>query len=134
MANNYTQFSFAVALPVEAIEWVIAEAQKRDNMPCDDDDFNPTGADFSRITLADGINVHISADENGNPDAVVDILKSALVKFDLDKAIAFSWADTCSKARLDEFGGGAVAFTRDRIKWMNTYDWMAAAIEEISED
>ena len=42
-----------------------------------------------------------------------------------DQCWSLTYATTCSKPRLGEFGGGAVFVTADNIRWNNSYDFVA---------
>jgi hypothetical protein len=41
-----------------------------------------------------------------------------------DQCWSLTYATTCSKLRLGEFGGGAVFITADDIRWNNSYDFV----------
>lgn len=43
----------------------------------------------------------------------------------LNETVGFEWADTCSKPRLDAFGGGAMFVTATEIRGMHTSRWLA---------
>lgn len=45
-------------------------------------------------------------EENGNIDAMVELLQEFLAKFRPDEFLSFTWSYTCSKMRPGEFGGG----------------------------
>lgn len=59
----------------------------------------------------------IRADTYGDPGAVVEFLQTWLTKTGDTRAISFTWAETCSKLRVDEFSGGGVVFTKDDCTW-----------------
>jgi hypothetical protein len=58
---------------------------------------------------ADGVWFH--PDESGNPSAVAAMITALLERFPASypKGFQFTWAETCSKPRLDEFSGGGWA-------------------------
>jgi hypothetical protein len=125
MANNYTQFSFAVPLDTsEEIEWArhtVALLAEHDNgveiteldviLP-DDEDFLGYDAEVDN----DGLWIH--ADESGQPEHVVPLVQEFLRRFRPQGHVGFEWADTCSSPRLDQFGGGACLITVHDAKWM----------------
>jgi len=76
-----------------------------------------------QLTITGGT-AHFSVD-NGSLDVVACYMQAFLIKFQCDESISFSWADTCSKARADHFGGGAAFITATKVTFMNTYDWLA---------
>ena len=67
----------------------------------------------------------IYSEECGSPDAVAEFLCLFLEKFDTKHryAIQFSFANTCSKMRVDEFGGGYVVVTAREVQW---FGWQQA--------
>ena len=139
MANNHTQFSFAVSLPSEAIKWVLEEAKahdyyNEDNEEFVEDNFEPTCAEFTVEMVGGAEALIIFAEETGNPESVVKILQAALNKFDLDTIVGFHWAYTCSRMRLDEFGGGAVVFKKNSEKWMDTEFFIHDTINSWKEE
>jgi hypothetical protein len=46
---------------------------------------------------------------SGEPQAVIEMVRALLLEFTYVDGFCFSWSFTCSKLRLDEFGGGAWA-------------------------
>ena len=60
----------------------------------------------------------------GNPDNVAWLVQKFLKKFRPDQCWSLTYAATCSKPRVGEFGGGAVFVTADEIKWQNAYDFV----------
>jgi hypothetical protein len=65
----------------------------------------------------------IHADESGDPDQVAAFLQAYLQKFNPNDSLWFSWAYTCSKMRVNEFGGGAAVVTADAIKLIDAQRW-----------
>ena len=60
----------------------------------------------------------------GNADNVAWLVQKFLKKFRPDQCWSLTYATTCSKPRVGEFGGGAVFVTADEIKWQNAYDFI----------
>lgn len=48
-----------------------------------------------------------------NIDLLIELLETAVERFDLQDPIGFEWTNDCSKARLNAFGGGAAVVGRD---------------------
>jgi hypothetical protein len=44
-----------------------------------------------------------------------------------------TWAGTCSKPRLGQFGGGACVVTKKKIYWMNTWDWVEQQVKKLGK-
>lgn len=61
----------------------------------------------------------IHADESGSPDQVAKFLQAFLVKFRPEEGMWFSWSYTCSKMRVNEFGGGACAITAKEMEFFD---------------
>lgn len=56
-------------------------------------------------------------EESCNLEAVVELIHWFFKKFRPTETLVLSWADTCSKMRPDEFGGGEVLVTADWVYW-----------------
>ena len=52
------------------------------------------------------------------------LVQKFLKKFRPDQCWSLTYATTCSKPRLGEFGGGAVFVTADSICWNSSYDFV----------
>lgn len=164
MANNYTEFSFAIPLRTDEqkawgreVKAYLDSAVANDCIPvcthcavdlavinehtlsamndgegddCDGHELHPladllSGDDYLGYNVeVDSDELWIYAEEGGTPEYVVPLAQAYLEKFDPDGSLGFCWADTCSKPRLDEFGGGAVFITATDAKWINTYQWL----------
>ena len=126
MANNYTQFSTAIAITDDKAEVVLAaivralreflkEGQKtgvylRDTDLVEDNEiFLSLGG--TEIVMEPG-QVWIHGDECGDIDVAILVIETIQATLKLNKPHVFSWAHTCSKARIDEFGGGAAKCQR----------------------
>ena len=66
----------------------------------------------------------IHAEEGGDPGRATHLVQKFLKKFCPDQCWSLSYATTCSKPRLGEFGGGAVFVTADNIRWSNSYEFV----------
>lgn len=67
--------------------------------------------------------VTIYAEECGSPEQVAVVLEVYLKRFQPRGVLTFSWAYTCSKMRVDQFGGGAAFVTADGTKVLDAQDW-----------
>ena len=52
----------------------------------------------------------------GSPHSVAVFVSSFLERWRPEGSFTFYWAYTCSKPRIDEFGGGTIHVTADEIK------------------
>lgn len=136
MANNFTQFSFAIPLDApEQVAWAtsVTEALATVDVYADSPPALPealidvlSGVDewvgYSAEVDEDGLWIY--AEESGTPEHVVPLVQAYLSRFDPEGYIGFEWADWCSKPRLDEFGGGSVFITATEARWMHSSYWL----------
>ena len=69
----------------------------------------------------------LSADGDGNPEHVIDFALRYAETLNLQGQWGFAWALTCSRPRLDGFGGGAHLLDlgrRETIAWVDTEHWL----------
>ena len=72
--------------------------------------------------------------ESFNPEYVAILLHEWMLAFDIkDRAVSFQYAETCSKPRCDEFGGGAVVVSHSGIEFLHTATWVEQTINELTE-
>ena len=161
MANNYVQFSFDFFVPEGHRGWVreveqLIEKHQGEEVDADNpllvalpywNEYQEAGFNIE-LDLEDGC-CWIYAEENGNVDSVIYFLR-ALLKRVADesqaefgfikpdsmelKQVGFTYAETCSTMRVDNFGGGAVrVFLGDdldeddliNVSWVNSHEWLA---------
>ena len=73
----------------------------------------------------------ISSDCYGEPDHVIRFALACAEAFDLQGRWGFTWSLTCSRPRLDSFGGGAQLIdlsSRRSIGWVDCADWLGAEL------
>ena len=68
--------------------------------------------------------LHIYNDDDFDVENAAGFLHYFIEQRRPDYVIGFEWANTCSKARLDAFGGGAVVITKDELVWLSTNCWL----------
>ena len=66
----------------------------------------------------------IHSEESGIVDHVAYFVHKFLRTFRRNDCWSLTWACTCSKPRIGEFGGGAVFVTARDIKFDNSYAWV----------
>lgn len=67
----------------------------------------------------------------GDPEQVLRFVKRCAAAFDLTGRWGFQYAVSCSKTRLDAFGGGAHALdlaSGEAVSWISTDAWLACAL------
>jgi hypothetical protein len=148
MANNYTQASFEIPVNDEDL----ARLRMRRLVDLTDggllDPDEPTneelfGDKMERVNTflyrrdwlgfdwdIEGPTVWFYSDESIDIEAAVTVAQILLDLDDNDEVFATEWADTCSRPRVGEFGGGAVAFNRHRAEYLST---STAALELVKK-
>ena len=103
MANSYLQFSALIPCATkEQKQWLAAKLDEQ----AESDD----GPVCSYEIESDGVWAY--AEEYGDPGRLAEIVATYQQQFDRQDGWVLSWAQTCSKMRLGEFTGGAVAVCR----------------------
>jgi len=148
MAEYYTQFSFAINhLNADEIVW----AEKlQEFLGRDPDDDIETEPEFEGIieddcyaSVAVDIEDDIGGDYGlwvwsgdyggGSPDEAALLVQKFLARFRPTEVVAFEWANSCSKPRLDSFGGGAVVISATNIEWNSTSQWVYDMTRKLTE-
>ena len=78
----------------------------------------------------------ISSDGHGDPEHVIAFVLRCAEAFDLKGRWGFTWALTCSKPRLDGFGGGAQLLDlgqRKSLAWTDCDHWLAAVLDPATD-
>lgn len=135
MANNYTYTSMSFSIPKRARRWLEARLKEnQERFESDNDFFWGFNHEFEAYGK-DALLVYLF-DEDGCPnlDALVEMLQLYLINFEPQRYLSFMWADTCSKPRPGEFGGGAVMITAKKVKYFNTYDWIHNETERLEKE
>ena len=73
----------------------------------------------------------IRDDVTGDPQTVITFVLRCAEAFDLKGRWGFQWANTCSRPRIDAFGGSAHVLdlaTRETIAWTDTSGWLARTL------
>ncbi|MGC8732291.1 MAG: hypothetical protein ACP5RC_08540, partial [Halothiobacillaceae bacterium] len=105
MADYFTHFS--CLLDVGSPENAARALDLYANTPEDEDDLRLSdGFDLS-IQSEGGSELWIHDDFSGDPERVIAFVLLCAEQFGLKGLWGFEYANTCSKPRLDAFGGGA---------------------------
>ena len=78
----------------------------------------------------------IHADEYGDPEHVARFVLRCADALDLKGTWGFCWSLTCSKPRIDGFGGGGLVLDlamRETVASIDCADWLAHHMTEPSE-
>ena len=141
MANNYCQWSESIEeLTEEEMDWLHSCFSWEPPEGAFDDEKFEWPAWYDRdaesvhfeydLDRKRGI-LHVYAEEYGNIDTLSALIHEFIQKFRPDFIFSMSWADTCSKMRIGEFGGGAMVISREGEKWINTDDFINNTVNAI---
>ena len=130
MADYFTHFS--CLLDVGTPENAARALDLYDSTPEDEDDLRLSdGFDLS-IQSEGGSELWIHDDCSGDPERVIAFVLLCAEQFGLKGLWGFEYANTCSKPRLDAFGGGAHVIdlgARKSVGWTSTNEWLCGALE-----
>jgi len=143
MANNYLEFSECIEeLTDEEIAFFDAcfkwepPYNEDHELPEDfewpawyDQDAESVGFDYDLDRKARTLDFY--GEEYGNVDTVGALVHEFIVKFRPDFVFHLTFAETCSKLRTGEFGGGALVVSKYGIEWVNAHQWATDKEEEI---
>jgi hypothetical protein len=112
---------------VEGEEWNGCRAYR--DMPDYDADYGDgPGFEYAFETDSDsdgwGRHLWVYAEEGACLDRLSHLIKKFLKQFRPDQCWSLTYATSCSKPRVGEFGGGALFVTADEILWQNAYDFI----------
>lgn len=78
-----------------------------------------------------GCQLWMRDDVTGDPERLIHFVKRCAAEFGLKGRWGFQYANTCSKPRLDGFGGGAHVLdlaTGETVDWIYTDGWLDQTI------
>lgn len=78
-----------------------------------------------------GTHLWVYDDGNGDPEHVIQFVKRCAAEFGLTGRWGFQYANTCSRPRIDVFGGGAHVLdvaTGETVDWIHTGGWLAETL------
>ena len=132
MADYFTHFSclIDVGTPDKAAR-ALALLQGLRAADQDADDPVVAGFDLVRQDAPEGSALWLHDNEHGDVEAVIRFVLRRAAELDLTDLWGFEYALTCSRPRLDAFGGGAHVIdlgARKFIGWTSSEEWLAAAL------
>jgi hypothetical protein len=71
-----------------------------------------------------GRHLWLYAAESGSPLEASRFVRAFLKQFRPDQCFHLTWAETCSRLRVGEFGGGAVFVTADGVEAYRPNEWL----------
>ena len=132
MADYYTHFSclLDVGTPENAAQALylyraLAEDADGEDPPSD-------GFDLSIVPEFGGTQLWIRDGGAGDPEHVIRFVKRCAAAFGLTGLWGLQYANTCSRPRVDGFGGGAHVLdlsTGETVDWIYTDGWLSTVLE-----
>lgn len=131
MANNYCQFSAWMNIPHDKIDKARSIIEKAEEEIEKNDNYVGCLVDIEEYAIENKPGIWFHEEESGSPEHVAQIAEKLVNELEIDEPFFCSWAYTCSKPRIDEFGGGAFAVKRGQ----DTYwiDAMNHALNHVRE-
>ena len=129
MADYSTQFSCALDLGSAAN--AAAALDLLDAMRDVPGDDAPYGFD-AEVDFTDPAHIIMTDGRQGEPEHVIAFVLRCAEAFGLTGRWGFTWALTCSKPRLDGFGGGAQLIdlgARASLTWVDCDHWLTARLD-----
>ena len=132
MADYDTPFS--CLLDVGTAENALAAHRLFIQSRLDDADRDEPLCSGFELTLQEGDADHIlwiHDDVSGDVEQVIGFVLRLAQEFDLNGLWGFDFANSCSRPRVDAFGGGAHVIDLGRRKsmgWISTQEWLAATL------
>ncbi len=127
MADYWTLFSEIVPCKTkEQQDWLI---QKLTGAVKDDDGTAYPPCEFA----AEGKDVWVHSEDSGDIGALADTVAAFQERFEVEEPWSLSWAGTCSKPRVGDFGGGGIVIYKGKASSMNTWDWYTAEARRLCE-
>jgi len=132
MADYFTRFSchLDVGTQDKAARGYQAFMALRNDTYAETEDLH-CGFDLSIQNDPSGSTLWILDDGNGDTEAVIQFVLRLAEELNLTGLWGFSFALTCSRPRIEAFGGGAIVIdlgARTSIGWTSTQDWLSAAL------
>lgn len=123
MANNHNLFSENLLLAT--IEQEKAAMKLFEEMCESDEPLNFEMSPLSEVS-EDKVGLWIRHADGGSVDDVLDFVEKLGKALKLKGKWAFSWASTCDRPRVSEFGGGAATINlrNGRVEFVNTFAWL----------
>lgn len=133
MADYFTNFS--CVLDVGSPEKAIAALDLLDRLHLEEEEADDPEYSGFAVSQQDGPSSSIlwlhDDDGQGDVEGVIRFVLRLAEDLDLTGLWGFEVAFTCSRPRLDAFGGGAHVIDlgkRKSIGWTSTHEWLAAAL------
>ena len=134
MADYFTHFSCALDLPDTALATAAAELHEAFDDRLRNDEGRTAGFALTAQPADNPTQIWIHDDDGqGLPDDVIAFVAELGPALRLTGFWGFEWAHTCSKPRLDAFGGGACIIdlaTGETQDTISTNEWLTRTLAD----
>lgn len=121
MANNYCQCSAQMSIPKGKADQAQAIVDRITKELEEDESEGYVGID---VEVEEG-GVWFCHGEYANNDHIEMIAKALVEELEIDEPFYCSWSYSCSKMRIDEFGGGAMKVQRGKdTVWVDAMSYI----------
>ena len=131
MADYFTRFSCLLDVDANNVEAALAlYAQMAQDLEADD---GLAIGFVAQPSLGTSSTLWLYDEDHGEPEHVIAFALACAAAFDLKGRWGFCWALTCSRPRLDAYGGGAQALdlgARKSLAWTDCSQWLAFQLED----
>ena len=133
MADNYVQFSEQITkLTTVEKNWLENRLTELEEIAENDEAFGCLGFNYEFSGVGDNFALWFYSDEWAEFTYLEQLIKEFLTKFRPTETFSITWAATCSKPRIGEFGGGAMVISAADAQWLDVHMWaenQAASME-----
>jgi hypothetical protein len=127
MADYFTQFSCIFDVGSAENAALAATIYGELAVELDQEEGTDLGFEFE-VDLEHGSGaLWIHSDENGEPEHVIKFVLKCAERMKLSGVWGFTWGLSCSRPRLDAFGGGAQILDlgrRETLHWIDCSNWV----------
>ena len=126
MANNYLQLSTSIEnITPEEKKWIDDNIEKFSQRDDDGEEYSTFDWDWQQ----DGSYLWIYGEEYAEVGNVADFMQAFLKENRPESSLYFSWAETCSKLRIDNFHGGAFFVTAKDKKSVSSFAFISKELD-----
>ncbi|NLX98374.1 MAG: hypothetical protein GXY83_19625 [Rhodopirellula sp.] len=142
--KEYTEANLPAQCDTAKADWYGCRGY-RDMPDCESSPFAQVGFAYVFIEapaeddVDSGRCLHIYSQDWGSLDGVAHLVQKFLKKFRPKECWSLTWAETCSKPRIGNFGGGWMFVTAEKVEWGDTFSqaealWKASQQQDAEEE